>query len=88
MSNQWLNKDKCQCECKNIHACEKDCVWNLVTCNCKNRKYSACIMDDSTIIFDEFINSYEEKITDIPSKFDEKKVTCKTQSFYILFDFY
>ena len=25
-----------QCECKNRHICEKDYIWNLSTCRCKN----------------------------------------------------
>ena len=33
-SNQWWNKDKCLCECKKCHVCEKDYVWNPSTCNC------------------------------------------------------
>ena len=36
-SDQWWNNDK-------RHACEKDCVWNPVTCNCENGKYAASIM--------------------------------------------
>ena len=27
-SNQWWNNDKCRCECKKIHLCEKDHIWN------------------------------------------------------------
>ena len=23
-SNQWWNNDKCRCECKKIHSCQKD----------------------------------------------------------------
>ena len=45
-------------------------------------------MDDSTIISDdEVIESYDEKIKIIPSNFNEKKVSFKTQSFYILLAF-
>ena len=40
-------------------------------------------MDDSAIICDEVIKSYEEEIKTIPSNFNEKKVTCTTQCFYI-----
>ena len=32
-SNQWWNNEKCRCECKKIHVCEKDYVWNIATCN-------------------------------------------------------
>ena len=37
-------------------------------------------MDDSTIIFDEIIDLKE-------TNFNEKNITCKTQSFYILLAF-
>ena len=71
-------------EYKNIHDCEKDYVWNPSKCICENGKYLASIMDDSTIICDEVIKSYEEKISTIPTSFNEKKVTCKMQDFYVL----
>ena len=45
-------------------------------------------MDDSTIICDEVIKSHEEKIQTIPTNFNEKKVTCKMQNFYILLAFF
>ena len=32
-SDQWWNNDKCRCECKKCHVCEKDYVWNPATCN-------------------------------------------------------
>ena len=54
-SDQWWDSDKSRCECKKYHICEKDYVWNHATCNCENGKYSASIMDDSTIICDEVI---------------------------------
>ena len=28
--DHWLNKDKCQCECKKRHVCGEDYVWNLL----------------------------------------------------------
>ena len=71
---------------KKIHVCEKD-VWNPATCNCENGKNLASIMDDSVITCDEFIESYNEEIKTIPTKSNEKKLTCKTQSFYILLTF-
>ena len=49
-------------ECKKINVCEKDYVWNPVTCNCENGKYLASIMDDSANICDEVIKSYDEEI--------------------------
>ena len=56
-SNQWWNNDKCRCESKKIHICEKDYVWNPVACNCENGKYLASIMDK--IICDEIIDVKE-----------------------------
>ena len=37
--------DKCQCECKKCHVCEKDYVWNPATCNCENGKCLAHIIN-------------------------------------------
>ena len=87
-SNKWWNNDKYRCECKKHHICEKDYVWNPAKCNCENGKYLASIKDDSVITCDEVIKSYDEKIKTIPTNFDEKNITCKTQSFYILLTFY
>ena len=56
-SNQWWNNNKCQCECKNHHICEKEYDWNPVTCNCENGKYLASIMDDSVITCNELIKA-------------------------------
>ena len=44
-------------------------------------------MDDSMITCNEVINWYDEKIRTIPTNFNEKNITCKTQSFYILLSF-
>ena len=44
-------------------------------------------MDDSAIICDEVIKSYDKETKNIPGNFNEKKVTCKTQNFYILLAF-
>ena len=44
-SNQWWNNDKCRCECKKCHVCEKGYVWNPAKFNCENGKYLASIMD-------------------------------------------
>ena len=57
-------------------------VWNPATCNCKNGKYLASIMDDSMITCDEIIESYDEE-----TNFNEKKATCKMQNFCILLVF-
>ena len=44
-------------------------------------------MDDSMVIRDEVIHSYDEAIKTIPTNFNEKTVTCKMQSLYILLVF-
>ena len=63
-SNQCWNNDKCRCECKKHHICEKDYVWNPAACNCENGKYSASTTDD--IIWDEITDvketNFNEKI--------------------------
>ena len=59
--DQWWNNGKCRCECNKHYICEKDYVWNPATCNCKNGEYSASIMDDSAIVCDEMIKSYNDK---------------------------
>ena len=69
------------------HICEKDYIWNPATRNCENGKYLASIMDDSAIICDEVIKSYNEEIKNISINFNEKKATCKLQNFYILLAF-
>ena len=30
--NQWWNSNKYRCECKKLHACEKNYVLNAATC--------------------------------------------------------
>ena len=88
------HNDKCWCECKKRHVCEKDYVWNPAKWNCENGKYLASIMDDSAIICDKVIDSDAEGDAEAKSKdeaksynktnFNEKKTaTCKTQNFYV-----
>ena len=72
---------------KKIHVCEKDYVWNPATWNSENGKYLSSIKDDSVIICHEIIESYGNKIKTIPTNFNEKKITSKTQSFCILLEF-
>ena len=83
-SDQWQNNNKCRCECKKCHVCEKDYIWNPSTCSCENGKYLASIMDDSAITCDEVIVSYDKETKTIPANFTEKKAICETQNFYIL----
>ena len=44
-------------------------------------------MDNSTIICDKVIESYDKEIKTIPNNVNENKATCKIQSFYILLAF-
>ena len=44
-------------------------------------------MDDSPIACDEIIESCDKETKTIPTNFNEKKATCKTQNFYILLAF-
>ena len=69
-SSQWWNGNKCQCECKNIDVCKKGYLSNSAACNSENGKYLATIMDDTTIICDEVIKSYDEQIKTIPTNFN------------------
>ena len=86
-SNQWWNKDKRQCECKKLHVCEKDYIWNPSTCTCENGKYLATVMDDSAITCDKVIDTKcklnDQEIKTVSRNFNEKKITCKTQNVYI-----
>ena len=70
--DQWWNNDKCRCDCKKIHSYEKDYVQNPATYNCENGKCLASIMDDSAIICNEVIESYNEEIN-----LNEKKQSVK-----------
>ena len=79
-SCQWRNNDKCRCECKKHHICEKDYVWSPSACICENGKYFASAMDDSVITCDKIIDVEE-------ANFNEKNITCITQNFYILLAF-
>ena len=45
-------------------------------------------MDDLAVTRDEVIESYGEETKTIPTTFNEKKVTCKTQNIYILLTFW
>ena len=66
---------------------QKENVWNPSTCICESGKYLASIMDDSMIISDEGIKSYDEEIKTVPTNFNENNITSKTQKFYILLAF-
>ena len=51
----------------------------------KNGKYLASIIVDSVITCNKIIDNQETKT--IPTNFNEKNITCKTQNFYILIAF-
>ena len=59
--NQKWNNDKCRCECKKHHICEKDYIWNPATCSWESVKYLASIIDNSVIKGDEIIDAKEAK---------------------------
>ena len=52
---------------KKHHICEKYYACNPATCNSENGKYLASIMDDSVIMCDAVIGSYDEEIKTIPT---------------------
>ena len=74
--DQWWDNDKCWCECKKRHVCEKGYVWNSATCNFENGKYLASIMDNSPIPCDEIIEPSDKETKATPTNFNEKKATC------------
>ena len=86
-SDQWWNNDKCRCECKKRHVCENDYVWNPATCSWENGKYLASIMDDSAIICDEVVESYDKEIKLFQQILIKRKqsVKCKISAFYLHF---
>ena len=77
---------------KNYNICEKDYIWNPVTCSCENGKYLANIIDDSVISRDKII----EETKTVPSNDSEKKdnlyntkflyFTCLFINYYIIID--
>ena len=83
-----VGNNKCQCDCKSRHECEKDYAKNPATCSCENGKYLATIMDDSAITFDQIIDWNDEETKATPTNVNEKKATCKTckiSMFYLHF---
>ena len=47
----------------------------------------ASIIDDSVILCDEIIWSFDEETKTLPTNFNEKETICKKQNFYILLPF-
>ena len=65
-----------------IHVWEKGYIWNL----CENGIYLASIMNNSRVICDEVIESYDEEIKTIPTNFNvEKPVKHRVFVFYLNF---
>ena len=62
-SNQKLNNNTCQCECKNYNKCKKDYSWNPSTCICENSKYLKSIADTPVIECDEIITVMDIVLT-------------------------
>ena len=50
----------------------------------KKENIQRVFLDDSAITCDEIIESYDEETNTISANFNKKKVTYKTQNFYIL----
>ena len=75
-SNQKWNNDKCQCECKKNHICEKDYIWNPATCCCENGKYLSSTINNEVITCDEIIDAeaklYDEEVKTVPTNFNKK----------------
>ena len=90
-SNQKWNYDKFQCKCKKHHTCENDYIWNPVTCNYKNGKYLASIIDNLVIMCDEIIDAepklYDQETKTVTTSFNKKKqpVKHKISIFYLHF---
>ena len=67
--NQKWNNDKCQCECRKPHICEKYYISNPATCSCENGKYLATFIGDSVVMCDEML----EETKTVPRNFKNKK---------------
>ena len=68
---------------KNVMYVEKIMFGILLHDSCENGRYSASFMDDSGIMCDRIIESYDKETT----YFNEQKATCKIKNFYILLAF-
>ena len=64
-------------------------IWNFRACICDNGVYLKSVIDESVITYDEITEVKKTNpIKTIPTNFEEKKVTCKTENLYILILFY
>ena len=66
---------------------KKHYIWNPSACSCENGKYLASVIDNSAIMCDKVIESFDKETKTIPTNSNKKKVICKTQNFYILLAF-
>ena len=83
-SDQWWNNNKCWCECKIPHVCEKDYIWSPATCSCENGKYLV-IRNNSEITCDEII---EEETKTVTANFNEKKKSVRQKIYIFYLPFY
>ena len=56
---------------KNIIYVKQNHIWNPSKCSCENGKYLASIMNDSAIMCDEVIKSYDKKAKTSFNKFQQ-----------------
>ena len=67
---------------------DKGYIWNPATCNCKNGKYLASIIDNSVITCEEVRDAeakpYGEETKATAANFNEKNAICKTKKLHIL----
>ena len=56
---------------KNIIYVKQNHIWNPAKCSCENGKYLASIMNDSAIMCDEVIKSYDKKAKTSFNKFQQ-----------------
>ena len=80
-SNQKWNIDKCWWECKKHCICEKDYIWHLAACSCKNGKYSPSIIGGSVTTCDEIMDP-QDKFCDNETNFNEKSNLQNTKFIY------
>ena len=87
-SNQFFSNDKCRCECKKRHICEKDYIWNPAICCCENGKYLASIIDNLVITCDQVIGEKTKQLQQILMKKTNRKnkKTKKQKKIYLPFD--
>ena len=65
------------------HICQKDYIWQPITCISENGKYLASIIENSVITCDEIIR----KTKTVATNFNKKNIIRETKSFTILFAF-